>query len=637
MIPIVDQKIEKSKETLKAFARKQKEKQAWANEWIYLEAGVQFRLPRKRCSPEELTKTVGFEIAYLQDDDEIVPLQDAIAKCRGKPTRYIVVPKPDRGIYDVAESSYRGHLVVLLEDVPEHDDFQHRVEASDLREWLMFGLAEEDPSVQKAVGFVGLLEAEIREVVKRMELVPFMAILNERGEEVSESEGDKERERRYGEFAEEKETLEKKLDKAKVKAQQAIALRDATRVVLTKSQRAWRCTFEESKLGEWACHKTDWDGVKLALGHVDDEGMFLPPYAGRSSVPDGSKEYLPDYRSYEVTMRGVRVSRVEDGFGVYDDFEGDFVEGQRSGKGMSHGDDGVFVGEFKDGFRVRGRFDAATGDSFRGDFVTPRYLPYSKLGNVYADGLPSKGRLVFADGSSYEGEFKDGRINGTGSYASQIETRSGRFNDGQLHGEGKWNSFQGTFQRGYSHGKGRCGGFQGNFEFGMKSGRGEDENFRGYYALDERCGYGTQGRWLMGRLRPYASHYMFNHRVMSKRSRRWAATLALDRAFRSQIIGRKLAIFRHAHNHAKKVQKGDATSSMSNLQRRLDDLVDARALSKDRADAIRNEGAFLKDYARDPRSAQFHSDLEALHANWALSSVYRHRDLEKARLLITKS
>lgn len=70
-------------------------------------------------------------------------------------------------------------------------------------------------------------------------------------------------------------------------------------------------TFEDL-----VAHKTDWSGIKLAIGRGTRK-----PHTCRGVLPDGSKPFIPDLTEFSVNMYGVRVQRLEDGFGTYQELD----------------------------------------------------------------------------------------------------------------------------------------------------------------------------------------------------------------------------------------------------------------------------------------------------------------------------
>jgi hypothetical protein len=556
----------------KAARRKEVAKRKWHNELIRFEAQFpngdteKFRLPRQKCDERSLQQFIfrtkqPFLIDYLQEasSGEIIYPGEALAKCRVRPSEYKVIPKPVREVDDAADKEgYEGSLALVLENVPvQNDATGHDVRAEDIREWLMFGIQEEDPDVRAAVGRVEVVQAEIEEVKRAMRDVPFLEMFDAHGKPLRDEEADDERAVKYQECSEQKEQFEKKLEQAKLHAQEVIMERDKTPIVLTSTEedkawtghnngtKAWYVSFQTDEawqLEEWISGKQDWDGVKLALAHAVDseEGNYketLPPWAGRGMVPDGSKPYLPDYQPYVVNMAAVYVRRVEHGFGVLKSapgpelpfegpfryYHGQFHAGQIHGRGVEYTDTTVFSGLYRKGMRWgKGRMDYCGGDAYDGDFGAEINLRKSILpeGNAYESGVPhGQGRRVFADGSVYEGQFKEGRITGQGRYESALgEVMEGHFREGMLQGKGyvktiTGETYTGDFVDGEYHGLGtytnekRGETYKGAWRRGQRSGRGTEtfadgSEYDGYFFLDKRSGHGVLKYGKVGYVKP---------------------------------------------------------------------------------------------------------------------------------------
>lgn len=558
---------------LKAAERKLKAKEKWHSELIRFEVWhddgeiERFRLPRRKCDERSIQNFVfrskrPFLIDYLQEvtSHEVIYLKDAIRMCKPKPSDYKLIARAMREIDDAADKdTYEGSLALVLDHVPlQNDGTGHDVRAEDLREWLMFGLQEEDDEVQNAVGRVEVIQAEIEDVNITMADVPFMMLFDAAGQELDGEAADTEREIKYQEFLATKEALEVKLEQARVEAQEVIKDRDRTSVVLTPTSedkdwtghnngtQSWYVSFmndEAWQLEEWVANKQDWDGIKLALSHESDnlEGSYremLPPFAGRGDVPDGSKPYLPDYTGYVVNMGAIRIRRVEHGFGVskqidseevpfsgpnFEYYHGQFHGGKKHGWGTEYTDSGVFTGKFRKGMRHgQGRMDYAGGDTYDGEFGALELLNESILpgGNPYECGVPhGKGRRTFADGSIYVGEFREGRVSGQGRYESALgELYEGKFEDGILTDRGTFVSitgeeYVGGFQDGEFHGLGtyrnlrRGDRYEGAWRGGQKSGRAyetfaDGTEYDGYFFLNHRCGHGVMRYGKVGHRKP---------------------------------------------------------------------------------------------------------------------------------------
>ena len=199
----------------KAAERKARAKEAWHSELIRFEVWHEsgevekFRLPRRKCQERSIQNFVfrskkPFLIDYMQETEtnEVIYLHEALSKCQGKPRNYKLVPRAIREIDDAADKdTYEGSLALVLDQVPvQNDGTGHDVKAEDIREWLMFGIQEEDDEVQNAVGRVEVIAEEIEEVKVNMADVPFMMLFDAAGKELDGDAADAEREIKYQEF-----------------------------------------------------------------------------------------------------------------------------------------------------------------------------------------------------------------------------------------------------------------------------------------------------------------------------------------------------------------------------------------------------------------------------------------------------
>ena len=186
--------------------------------------------------------------------------------------------------------------------------------------------------------------------------------------------------------------------------------------------------------------------------------------------------------------------------GVY---EGNFVNGNRTGKGKYTWSDGdVYEGDFVEDERTgKGKLTLADGDVYEGDFVDNKRTGKGKLtwtsdfiyeedcDEVYegdfVDGKRTgKGKLTrkyyfgsgcFSD-EVYEGNFVDGKFNGKGKFTAYTyncgdevyEDYEGDFVDGVFNGKGK---FTRTYYRGEDWDSDEV--YEGDFVDGKYNGKGK--------------------------------------------------------------------------------------------------------------------------------------------------------------------
>ena len=151
--------------------------------------------------------------------------------------------------------------------------------------------------------------------------------------------------------------------------------------------------------------KEDWAGIRLACGSKE---RGIPPWVGRTGIPNGSKANVPDYRTLQVNISGVRIMRIPHGIGVWKSldrkscdiyadkfyfFYGNYYTGSRLGYGIEVNDVGMYNGTFVENRREgRGRLDMANGTTIKGRFSTTFTFPEKNLSldprdhNPYGDG-----------------------------------------------------------------------------------------------------------------------------------------------------------------------------------------------------------------------------------------------------------
>ena len=538
---------------LKALKRKEARKEKFKKELIKVlllnekgeeEEACTWKVQRAKITPKGIQELINRcprpgIVSYLRErqSSDIIYLEDAQKSCKAKPFEYLVVLRIEREPMDMAgDPHYDGQLQIVLYDVPQYDDSgENKLMPLDVREWLMFGVQEEDGGVQDEVANVARLKKECERAGKDMKGVAYLELQTPGGAKLKGAAADAEREYKYQELQAKKDELEQRLEEAKKHLDETIHKRDGTEVVLTPAElhdhnktTTWYVSIkgkEAKELEEMLASKTDWDGVKLALAHKGPEGE-LPPWAGRGAVPDGSKPYIPNYTGVAVNMNAVRVCRIEHGFGTlkvstsqtvpfigpaFEYYHGEFKEGRKDGAGVEYSDHGIFSGYFSKGSkRGRGRWDEARGDTYVGEFATPLRHHDTVLpeGNPYALGVAhGDGARTFADSAHYAGEFLNGRVTGEGVYTNAMgETFDGNFVEGLLDGKAKMSSvlgeaYDGNWERGEYHGEGklksrRGDSYDGAWHRGERHGKGFERysnanQFRGYYSRDARCGHGV--------------------------------------------------------------------------------------------------------------------------------------------------
>jgi hypothetical protein len=537
---------------LKSVERRDERKHAWQTELIRVSVldvdgnerpGCTWRIPRHKLTQEFVQEVInrspagededGCMMEFLRDSTgvELIWPQDMQFKCQPKPFSYYIVKKFVNEGYDAKDDvHYTGDLRVMLKSVPlRTSNEKYLVKMEDVRTWVLTGIIEEDSYVQKYVKKARRCEKAIDVISKKIKATANQPMHDDRGNEMTGPKADAEREERYLDLFREKERIEEEHDHTKKEVEIAVKQRIGSRLVLRQgviNEKAGHCTWILQFSGLNKLHfedlvssKTDWSGIKLAIGR----GERLP-YTCRGTLPDGSKPYIPDLVPFSVNMYGVRVERLEDGFGTYQEldrqssslkgkrfqfYHGTFQEGKKHGYGVWYTDEGIYTGQISHDQPVgKGRMDYANGDNLTGEFRVSRGHKESLLGpNPYSRGEPNGlVKRTFADGSFYEGEMLDGRLTGQGSYINAMGERyDGMFKNGYFHGQGKLITavgevMDGEFYENMLHGYGsyknsRDDSYIGGFDRGERHGKGmehfaNNNRFIGFYQDGLRLWHG---------------------------------------------------------------------------------------------------------------------------------------------------
>ena len=144
-------------------------------------------------------------------------------------------------------------------------------------------------------------------------------------------------------------------------------------------------------------------------------------------------------------------------------YKGDFIKGEKSGKGEENSNEGNFVGNFyKNKKNGKGKMIyKLSGDIYEGDYKD--------------DLFDGNGHYIWkATGQEYKGEYKNGLMNGKGLFEwSEGECYRGNFVNGKMEGDGELHMgngriFIGPFTNGRPNGIGIFDNgidFKGEMEF----------------------------------------------------------------------------------------------------------------------------------------------------------------------------
>jgi len=159
------------------------------------------------------------------------------------------------------------------------------------------------------------------------------------------------------------------------------------------------------------------------------------PQAAAQPAPAATqiRQLFPDGMYEGDCVNGQRTGKGKFTWNTGDVYEGDFLDGRRHGKGKYTWARGtVYEGDFWNGQRTgKGKFTRPNGEMYEGDFVNGKQHGMGKLHHValttndtscvyegpFVDGKATgKGKITYASGNVYEGDVVDGKRQGSGVY-----------------------------------------------------------------------------------------------------------------------------------------------------------------------------------------------------------------------------
>ena len=420
---------------IKAQDRERRRKAKWLKELIRFQRkdsegrilkGCEWRVLRRKLSPRYIQDLVNrcpipCTVDYVYDNNGVAHwLEDLLVTAIPDPAVYIIVPRIFRPVEDILEDpTFQGQTVLLLKNVPLNAvDNETPVTEVELKAYMNFAVAEEDPIAKKIEKKIEKAKADVDEVVKVIKKIPKQVMRSAEGKVLPTEEADAEREIMFTVYGQAKYELDMKVAKIEDELKEHQQWRASLGMTFIKSfvdqnteTAIWELRMygseDSKKIEEMMVHKEDWPGIKLCCAIPDKK---LPPWVGRGMVPDGSKPYMPDYSNHIVNVSGIRLVRDAHGvgtvksldgnkgysieshrFGVY---YGDFFLGKKTGHGVEINDSEVFAGRFIDGNRDgEGRLDIGMGTAIAGQFkvdhMDPAAIHTVGFDNPYMDGEPT--------------------------------------------------------------------------------------------------------------------------------------------------------------------------------------------------------------------------------------------------------
>lgn len=458
------------------------------------------------------------------------------------PCYYIIIPQVKRTAFDIrTDPKYEGQTSFTILNVPlKAKDEMTLVDEAVIREWILYGVLEEDLFYQSSIVDIAKTKGVLKEIDKRVKSVSKMEFVNPDGSKMKNEEAEIERATLYKAFSEERLVAEERLTTKELYLKMHISWRRMMEIDLqvghvddNTSTATWFVRLhgiaDAAAVEDSLIKKDDWPGIRVACGSSEPK---LPIWVGRNAMPVGKKSaYEPDYTLLQVNVAGARFLRLPHGIGTWkqlDDrkssnisaekfelFYGVWEAGKKFGHGLEFNDAGVYYGRFIDGWRSgHGKLDLGCGTTIFGNFgvnISQEEKPSALFDNPYREGVPNgQVDILFGDGGLFRGLMKNGKIQGPGEYQSALgELVIGQFENGILHGRNGYiktlgdEKFKGDFIEGEITGLGvyenhKGDKFEGFFEDGLRNGRGvakfHNKGFyRGYYVNGYKTGKGELG------------------------------------------------------------------------------------------------------------------------------------------------
>eukprot|EP00957_Ditylum_brightwellii_P133575 10184340-Ditylum_brightwellii.AAC.1 len=343
-------------------------------------------------------------------------------------------------------------------------------------------------------------------------------VYNKKGEYVSGKEADEGREHRFNYLKSKKQDEQhkhasaiRKLKETKKQMFDQLCLSVTKKNFDSVNDRVtWVFSFGGANKDHYdnlAIQKLDWNKFHMVAGSpegitdmIDEQYLVDMDAVVIDQVKDG-------YGTYHQLKEDDNQNLISDM--PIDYYHGTYKDGMREGDGILYTTMGIYSGQMKcDQPCGEGYMDYANGDKLTGEFGFDNVKDESMLDqNPYTRCLPNgKVKISFADGGYYEGEMKRGEITGKGIYINATgdqyegqfirgdlssgkkiftngEVKDGIFKDGHLDGIGTYtnpkSSYRGCFKKGLFHGKGiekyvsDSNEFEGFFTYGKRMMHGE--------------------------------------------------------------------------------------------------------------------------------------------------------------------
>ena len=440
---------------------------------------------------------------------------------------------------------YQGDTKFILRNVPTStQNGIHPVHKQDVQNWIIHCIVEDDNDVQKSNQQISQLSKQLQELAQTIKHMSGKPMYNDKGKQITGDKAWNEREIQFQDLSNQRDSVQlqydamlyqrdqMRLDKTKLIHFNLKTATTDTAITTSKPEEysldhtTWIFEFlgaNKEYYEDIVLQKHDWNSISMHVNPIHSTTGNTTITTTTNAMKDEPQNSTSD-ANFLVDMSGIVLQRIKDGYGVQftihnmhdknkhenhkdtpsnvsrrlqmqpnhkmDLYQGMFIEGKRSGFGISFNDDGIYFGQVDENFPCgKGTLYTVTGDTIEGSFerITKEdaAIPSALGENPYLRGLPhGQCTICFADGSFYEGNVKDGIIDGNGIYINALgERMEGLFHNGVLHGPGKMLTvtgeiLEGHFVHGELHGYGSFVSpshqYEGMFDHGEKSGKGQE-------------------------------------------------------------------------------------------------------------------------------------------------------------------
>ena len=339
------------------------------------------------------------------------------------------------------ETHYDGDVLFIVHDVPlSTQNGAYEVTEIDVKIWIVSGAIASLQEIDVLTKKIKSLKEKLMQIQQELASLPPVSMSGGKGRVSIGSSTNNIRDKKAKVLQIEKERCSSLLQTA-MNSLETLYSQHMEDCKLSVEKRTRDGTLFDNKCCDWAILV---DGNKKAmytsLIEKNKNWSIVPMYAfGTKGSKAPSSLPIPeeDQSHHFVDIRGVTITKLPHGFGIFESYEefdrgnsrsrhrlyhGQFHEGEFS-EGSLYTEAGIFSGKFDKGYPIEGTMQYADGVEISGKFAV----------EDVQDGFQV---IRFPDKATYEGEMKQGRITGKGTYKDAGLELSGEFKDRVLQVDG---------------------------------------------------------------------------------------------------------------------------------------------------------------------------------------------------------